>query len=113
PNARTPGNELFNASPAEPSNWREELMRVDHNFSPKLRGMFRFIHDSSEQATATPFPFGGSFPTIQTMVDEQGISIVARLSANPSTTLLNEFVFSYTTDYLSLTDRGPWQRPPS
>jgi Carboxypeptidase regulatory-like domain/TonB-dependent Receptor Plug Domain len=113
PNAGVPGAELFSASPRQPFDWREEMIRIDQNFSSRVRAMFRFIHDSSEQVTATPFPFGGSFPTIQAKVKGPGTSIVTRLNTNASNTLLNEFVFSYTTDHLFITDQGSWERPPN
>jgi hypothetical protein len=113
PNAGTPGAEFYNASPSQPANWREELIRIDHNFSSKLFAMFRFIHDSSEQITPTTLLSAGSFPTIQTKINAPGVSTVARLAMNPSPTLLNEFVFSYTTDHISLNNQGPWQRPPN
>jgi hypothetical protein len=37
--------------------------------------------------------------------------MVARLTASASPSLLNEFVFSYTTDKLTFTNSGPWRRP--
>ena len=46
PNGGTPGAALFNASPVQPTNWREELIRVDHNLTDKQRLTFRYIHDS-------------------------------------------------------------------
>jgi Carboxypeptidase regulatory-like domain/TonB-dependent Receptor Plug Domain len=112
PNGGIPGAELFNASPAQPLNWREELIRIDHNLSPRLRAMVRFVHDSSEQVTPNTFLTGSTFPTIQTKIKGPGVGIVARLTANASSNLLNEFVFSYTTDHIFLTNQGQWQRSP-
>src|SRR5437870_2819043 len=43
---------FFNASPAQKTDWREELIRVDHNFSDKIRATFRFIHDAWQTQTA-------------------------------------------------------------
>jgi hypothetical protein len=37
---------FFNAAPVQPTNWREELVRVDQNFSDKVRLFARFLHDS-------------------------------------------------------------------
>ena len=117
PTAGTPGNELFVASPIQPTNWREELIRVDHNFSPRLRAMFRYIHDSWDTVTATPLWTNiGNFPTVQTSFVGPAVSMVARLTASASPTLLNEFVFSYTTDHITLQSTGTpnpnaWQRP--
>jgi len=100
----------FNASPALKTTWREELVRVDHNFSPKIRGMFRYIHDSWQTTTPTTLwgcPDGCSYPTIQTGFVGPGTSTVARVTATVSPTLLNEFVFSYTADHIFLTNTGP------
>jgi hypothetical protein len=103
---------LFNASPAQGTNWREELVRIDHNFSEKIRATFRFIHDSWQTTTAVPlWTNQTSFPTIQTAFKGPGVGLVARLTATASPTLLNEFVFSYTADHIILNDLGNWQRP--
>ena len=80
----------------------ETSIRLDQNLSSQLRAMFRFTHDSSEQAL--PFPFfsgGGSFPTVGTKIGVPGLSLLARLTANTSKSTVNEFVFSYTTDHFS------------
>jgi len=110
----TNGANTWNAAPTLPTNWREELIRVDHNFTDKLRGTFRYIHDSWDQVYPTPlWTNGTSFPTIQTNFGGPGVSMVARLTATISPTLLNEFVASYTTDHITLIPIGAWQRPAS
>ena len=100
-----------------PTNWREELFRLDQNFSPKLKGTFRYIHDSWNTTVATP-QWGyvqNSFPTIENHFVGPGVSMVARLTHTLSPTLLNEVVFSYTNSNITLTDtNGPgaqWPRP--
>ncbi|MGO9123506.1 MAG: carboxypeptidase regulatory-like domain-containing protein [Terriglobales bacterium] len=108
---------LFTAAPSQPTNWREQLVRVDHNFSDRMRAMFRYVHDSWDTVTATPlWSDGFSFPTIQTNFVGPATALVARLTATASPTLLNEFVFSYTTDHIVLTNTGTpnpnaWKRP--
>lgn len=120
PNVGTPGAEYYNASPVGPTNWREELIKVDHNFNDNVRGMFRFIHDSWDSTMGTYYTasgnIGGSFPTILSQTSSPGVSAVARLTATLSPTMVNEFVASYTTDHLLLYDTGYpnanlWQRP--
>ena len=108
----TQGTNVWNASPTLPTTWREELFRVDQNIGSKLRATFRYIHDSWDQTYPTPLWSGGtSFPTIQTNFGGPGVSMVARLTATASPTLLNEFVASYTTDHITLIPIGAWQRP--
>jgi len=88
-----------------PTTWREELVRVDHNITNNYRLTFRYIHDSWQ--TVVPNPLWGTgtsnFQDIQTKFVGPGSSFVARLNANVSPTLLNEFVASYTADHIFLT----------
>jgi hypothetical protein len=103
---------FFTQSPAQATNWREELIKVDHNFSDKIRATFRFIHDSWQTTTAVPlWTNQTSFPTIQTAFKGPGVALVFRLTNNVSPSLLNEFVFSYTVDHIILNDTGNWKRP--
>src|SRR5579871_64630 len=44
----------FVLSPIQPTNWRQELLRLDHNFTDKVRLSFHYIHDSWQTQTATP-----------------------------------------------------------
>jgi hypothetical protein len=99
------------AAPTLPTHWRQELFRVDHNITDKVRASFHYIHDSWQQQYPVPlWTDGTTFPTIQTGFKNPGVSMVARLTASVSPTLLNEFVASYTTDHISTTLSGPWQR---
>ncbi|MGA7928168.1 MAG: carboxypeptidase regulatory-like domain-containing protein [Candidatus Sulfotelmatobacter sp.] len=103
---------FFTASPSQGTYWSENLIRVDQNIGERLRATFRFIHDSWQTTTAVPlWTNQTSFPTIQTAFKGPGVSLVARLTATASPTLLNEFVFSYTADHIILNDLGNWQRP--
>jgi Carboxypeptidase regulatory-like domain/TonB-dependent Receptor Plug Domain len=112
-NSGSGSSSFFNAAPAQKTNFREELVRVDQNFSDKQRFFFRFIHDSWSTATPTPLWASGDFPTVGTNFVGPGVSLVANLTSAISPTLLNEFVFSYTTDHISLTTLGNASRPSS
>ena len=101
------GIACYNASPSNSTNWREELVRLDHNFSPKLRATFRYIHDSWNTVMPSTLWAGYSFPTVQTGFVGPGTSFVARLNAEISPSLLNEFVASYTADHIFLTPLSP------
>ncbi len=107
----------FVLSPVQPTNWREELLRIDENINSKNRLSFHYIHDSWNTQTATPlWTNAGDFPTIGTNFDGPGVSLVARLNTTASPTLLNEFVVSYTTDHIILFNTGfpdpnAWKRP--
>jgi hypothetical protein len=115
-NAGVPGAALYNASPTQPTNWREELLRLDQNFGTKVRAMFRWTHDSWNTITPTTIYTGSSFPTVQTNFIGPAVSMVGRVIWNPSSTLVNEFVASYTTDHITFLSTGypnpnAWQLP--
>jgi len=103
----------YDSSNPSPTYWREELVRFDHNFSSKVRGTFRYIHDSWNTTTQPTLWSSASLPNIETKFIGPGTSAVARLTAAASPTLMNEFVMSYTADHIFLTDVGPWERPSS
>jgi hypothetical protein len=109
----------FDAVVSPSTYWREELFRIDHNITPTMKASFRYIHDSWDTTILTP-QWGtvqNSFPTIQSSFTGPGLSMLAHLTNTISPSLLNEFIFSYTTDHLSLKNIDAngiqWQRPPS
>jgi len=111
-NPLIPGVATFYQVTSQPTNWRQELLRIDHNITDKERVSFHYIHDSWDTVNQVPlWTNAGSFPTVETAFTGPGISMLARLSSTFTPTLLNEFVFSYTTDHIALTDLGNWQRP--
>jgi len=127
PNATTGCNSsigsCYDAVISEPTHWREELIRLDQNFSTKIRGSFRFIHDAWN--TTVPVPqwsylhesnIEDSFPTVQNRFVGPGVSGVARLTQTISPTFLNDFTASFTNSHITLTNtNGPgganYQRP--
>ncbi len=111
PNTVVGGNPYYDAASPSPTNWREELIRVDQNFTDTTRFFFRYIHDSWATITPTPLWAGGSFDTVKTNFVGPGVSLVAHLTNSVSPTLLNEFVFSYTTDHIFLNAVGNVARP--
>jgi len=114
PTTGVPGAEFYNTNISLPTNWREELIRLDHNVTSNERLTFRFIHDSWDTITSTPlWTNAGSFPTVETAFKGPGVSLVARLTSTLNPTLLNEFVFSYTTDHIILNNVGNWKRGPN
>ena len=110
PNAKSGCNpsigSCYDADIVLPTYWREELFRIDHQISSRVQASFRFIHD--EWNTTVPVPqwsyVTNTLPTIQNYFTGPGISLVARVTNTFSSTLLNEFVASYTNSHITLTD---------
>ncbi len=107
----------FDAVVSPSTYWREELFRIDQNITPKMTATFRYIHDSWDTTTLTPqwATVRNAFPTIQSSFTGPGLSMLAHLANTISPTLLNEFVFSYTTDHITMNNIDAngiqWQRP--
>jgi len=106
-----PAASLFNTNITLPTNWREELVRIDHNITDHNRATFRYIHDSWTTLEPGSIWDTASFPTAQTFFNGPGVSLVARLTSTISPTLLNEFVASYTTDHIGFHSVGYWKLP--
>jgi len=109
--ADNPGAAVYNTNTTLPTNWREELFRIDHNITDHERATFRYIHDSWTTLEPGPIWDTTNFPTSQTFFNGPGISLVARLTSTVSPTLLNEFVASYTTDHIAFKSVGYYALP--
>src|SRR5437667_2590559 len=111
PNVGSGANSFFVGSTVEPLTWRQDLVRIDHNFNDKFRLMGRYIHDSYSNVDPTVAFVGNPFPTIQTKIGTPGTSFVLHLTTSASPTLLNEFIVSYSADHLLLNNTGNFQVP--
>jgi hypothetical protein len=112
PTTGSPGSWAFNKAVPTPTDWREELFRIDHNINSKLHASVRYIHDSWNQVYPTPlWTNATTYPSIQTAFGQPSTSLVVRLTATLTPTLLNEFVASYSTNHITTQNIGPWQRP--
>jgi hypothetical protein len=112
-NGTTNGFPAYISDQSYPTTWREELVRVDHNFTDNERITFRYIHDSWKTVTQMPLwsAYTSSFDNINTQFAGPGTSFVTRLTSNITPTLLNEFVASYTADHILLGNTGPISLP--
>ncbi len=102
---------FYNASPSEPTNWREELARIDQNFNSNEQAYFRFVHDSWSTTVVPTLWTGSSFPNIGTQMVGPGVDLVLHLTSTLSPTMVNEFVGDYTTDHIFLTNIGAMSQP--
>lgn len=101
PNVGSGAESQYQSSPAQKTSSREELFRVDHQFSDKLRGFYRFIYDSWDTVN-TPTWGNNPFPTVSNSFNGPGIDMVANLTYAVTPSLVNEFVADYTTDRIDL-----------
>jgi hypothetical protein len=118
PNATTGCNSTigscYDAVISEPTHWREELGRLDYNFTSKIRLSLRYIHDAWD--TVVPIPQWqhlpsntvNSFPTVENKFVGPGNSVVAGVTWTISPTLLNQFTAAFANSHITLTNvNGP------
>ncbi len=113
-------NHCYNGAVSPSTYWREELFRIDHTLTDKLKLSFRYIHDAWDTTVLTP-QWGvvrNTFPTVQNTFNGPGISLVARVTDTISPTLINDLVISYVNSGITLADKnGPggarFQRDPT
>lgn len=102
------------------TNWREELVRLDHTLTSNLQLSAHFIHDAWSTTVPVPqWPFeniSNSFPTVQNKFVGPGLSSMVRLTHTIRPTILNETTASFTNSHITLNNiNGPgganYQRP--
>lgn len=102
---------LYVGSRMVPIDVREEIVRVDHNFSEKVSLMAHFINDAVVQETDTTLWAGMSYPTLGTIFKNPGKSAVLRLTWTLGPNLLNEVAYNYNGNRIDLIPNGVYAKP--
>ena len=90
--------------------WRQDLFRIDHNFSANQKLFFHYIHDSWETQVLSPqwSPASNSFPSIENDFVGPGLSLAAHLTSTFGTKFVNDLAMTYGHDHITLTNvAGP------
>jgi Carboxypeptidase regulatory-like domain len=108
PNA--PGNQYI-ASPKQPTDVREDVVRIDHNINDKLHLMGHWIHDQMSQTIFPVMWSGDSYPTVGNVFANPSWASVINLSQVISPTLLNETALNVNGNTINITNAGIYQQP--
>jgi hypothetical protein len=96
------------ASIPQPTNVREDIVRIDHSFSSKYQLMGHYLHDTLAQNYFPPLWGNSSYPTVGTAMNNPSYSAVIKLTQTYSPNLLNETAFLYSGNKITLTPvQGP------
>ncbi|MBI3698460.1 MAG: carboxypeptidase regulatory-like domain-containing protein [Acidobacteria bacterium] len=87
------GTPNYAVSPTSGTDWREELLRWDHEFSPKIRLTGRYVQDTWEQQQAIKRPAPQGFPTLGNFFSKPGKNFTGKLTTLFNPTTLNEVTF--------------------
>src|SRR5712692_815458 len=88
------------SAPTNPTNWHQELIRVDHNISPKTSLFVHFIDDGWFLGRFPPEHSSGQFDTAESRRLRLGKNAVLHLTHSFQPNLLNEISLSYTDNEL-------------
>jgi hypothetical protein len=110
PNATSGCNSSINScyvgTVSPPTNWREELVRIDHNFNSNNKISFHGVHDHWD--TTVPVPQWGnevnSFPSVLNDFQGPGLSVITNVTSVLSPTVVNSFSFGDTWQHITLND---------
>ncbi len=96
-------------------NYRQEIIRVDHNFNSRLQIAARYINDSIPTIETGGLFNGNAIPKVaETATNSPGRSFIARATMTFTPTLLNEFAYAYSYGGVvsSNTGRLPYSASP-
>ncbi len=97
----TNGN-LFFGSSSVPTNLKEEVVRIDHNFSSKFSVFGHFIAEQVTQGYAVSQWSGANVPTVGDTFGNPSYSAVVHTTYTISPTLLNEVAFNYNGNRINI-----------
>ena len=96
------GTSQYISSIPQPTNVREDVVRIDHAINSKLQLMGHYLHDAVDQTYYPPLWGIATFPTVGTAMKNPSWSSTVKLTQTLSPNLLNEtaFLFSGNTIHL-------------
>ncbi len=98
PNAGT----IFNSPSSTPTNLKEEVVRIDHNFSSKFSVFGHFIAEQVSQGYSISQWSGANVPTVGDTFGNPSYSAVVHTAYTISPTLVNEVAFNYNGNRINI-----------
>ena len=96
------GTSQYIASIPTTDNIREDIVRIDHTFSPKYQIMGHYLHDAMNKTFFPPL-WTTSYPTVGTAMANPSYTAAIKLTQTYSPSLLNETAFLYGGNKIRLT----------
>ena len=94
-----------------PTNVREELVRIDHQFNDKFSVFGHWVSEQISQSYGTSQWSGDNLPTIGDTFGNPSYSGVIHATYTISPTLLNETAFNYNGNRINIVPVGTFARP--
>ncbi len=90
------------ASIPQPTNVREDIVRIDHAINSKYQLMGHYLHDTLAQSYFPPLWGNSTYPTVGTAMTNPSFSAVIKLTQTYTPNLLNETAFLYSGNKITL-----------
>jgi hypothetical protein len=105
------GTDNYVASPKQPTNVREDIVRVDHNFTDRYHLMGSWLHDTASQTIYPTMWSGDSYTTVGDVFSNPSWAAAVRLTQSISPTVLNETGFYVNGNTINVSPAGIYAQP--
>ncbi|HYK36485.1 MAG TPA: TonB-dependent receptor [Alloacidobacterium sp.] len=105
------GTSQYISSIPQPTNLREDVVRIDHNFSPKFQFSGHYLHDAVTQTYYPPLWGDSTYPTVGTAMLNPSWSSSLKLTQTYTPSLLNETSFLFSGNTINLDPVGISAQP--
>src|SRR5579863_6916850 len=100
--APTGANDQFTGAATAPTNLKEEIVRIDHNFSSKFSVFGHFIAEQVSQGYPISQWSGANVPTVGDIFGNPSYSAVVHTTYAINPNLLNEIAFNYNGNRINI-----------
>jgi len=97
------GTNQYISSIPQPTDVREDVVRIDHSINSKLQLMGHLLHEGVNVSFFPPLWSDSTYPTVGTAMGNPAWSSVIKLTQTISPNLLNETAFLYSGNKITLT----------
>lgn len=91
------------ASIPQPTDVREDVLRIDHSINSKYQLMGHYLHDAVTQTYFPPLWGDSTYPTVGTAMTNPSYTAVIKLTQTYAPNLLNETALLYSGNKITLT----------
>jgi hypothetical protein len=97
------GTSQYISSIPQPTNVREDVVRIDHAINTKFQLMGHYLHDTLAQNYFPPLWGDSSYPTVGTAMTNPSYTAAIKLTQTYTPNLLNETAYLYSGNKITLT----------
>ncbi|QNI32706.1 TonB-dependent receptor [Alloacidobacterium dinghuense] len=105
------GTNQYISSIPQPTDVREDVVRIDHNFSSKFQFSGHYLHDAVTQTYYPPLWGDSTYPTVGTAMLNPSWSSSLKLTQTYTPSLLNETSFLFSGNTINLDPVGISAQP--